>query len=227
MVNTLEGLRVNQWGVEGVKATSTLTITLIPTAGKTIIIGGRTYTFRAAGDTDATGEISIGISVGEARTNLVAAIAGNALNIVNARVSMAAFSGATSVVTALHPGPAGNSLAFTGTYTDDAGNSATAFTLGAFARGTAVAATSQIALENLEWSDDDDANYQPMLRNGLLMRNRGEPVAVKRGSRFSFSDQSVIYEQIPHWLSLLVTGDVIPTIEAGPVYRWTLSLIHI
>ena len=222
--NTIEGLRVQQWGVEGVRATSTLTLGVIPTAAKTLIIGGRTYTFRASGDTDTYGEVSIGANVGEAQVNLRAAINGNALNPANERVSCAAFAGNAAVVTAHLPGTAGNSLAFTGTYTDDAGNSATAFANGAFARGTAVAATSKIAIEKLEWGDDDENLYRPSFATGLLIRNRGDASAVQHGTRFSFGDQPVVWEQLMHWLTMAVEGD--PSVvwdNSALVYRWTFT----
>lgn len=225
--NTIEGLRVNQWGVEGAAATATLTLTVIPTAGKTLIIGGRTYTFRAAVDTDAAGEVSIGANVAEARTNLVAAINGNALNPANEKVSLGAFTGATATFTARVPGTAGNALAVTGTYTDDAGNSCTAFSGGVAAPGTAVAATSKIAIERLEWGDDDENIYRPSIANGLLLRNRGRAVPVQHGTRFSFSDQPVVWEQLMHWLSMAVQGNAFPAFVAGSpdLYRWTFTRV--
>ena len=220
--NTIEGLRINQWGVEGVVSTATLTITLIPTAAKTLIVGGVTYTFRAAGDVDAKGEVSIGANVGEARTNLVAAINGDTWNDTNPAVSAAAFAGADAVLTARH---VGNTPAVTGSYVDDAGNSCTAFTGGSAAHGTAVAATSKIAIENLEWGDDDENIYRPSFANGLLLRNRGAATAVQHGTRFSFSDQPVVWEQLMHWLSMSVAGGVVPAwISGSPdVYRWTFT----
>lgn len=220
--NAISGLRTQQWGVEGVRAAATLTIGVIPTAAKTLIIGGRTYTFRAAIDTDAYGEVSIGANVAEARTNLVAAINGNALNPANERVSIAPFSGSAAVVTAHVPGTAGNALVFTGTYTDDAGNSATAFTTGAFARGTPAAATSKVAIEKLDWGDDDENIYRPQFTTGLLLRNRGAATAVQHGTRFNFSDQPVVWEQLMHWLTMVIEGD--PTVvwdNGAGVYRWT------
>lgn len=220
--NTIEGLRTQQWGVEGVRATATLTIGVIPTAAKTLIVGGRTYTFRAAGDTDAYGEVSIGANAAAAQTNLRAALNGDALNPANERVSCGVFAGNAATLTAHIPGTAGNSLAVTGTYTDDVGNSATAFTGGAFARGTAVAATSKIAVEKLEWADDDENIYRPKFATGLLLRNRGKATAVQHGTRFSFGDQPVVWEQLMHWLTMAIEGDpaVVWDNSAG-VYRWT------
>ncbi len=221
--NTIEGLRVNQFGVEGVKATATLTIAVIPTAAKTLIVGGRTYTFRAAVDTDAAGEVSIGANVGEAQTNLRAAINGDALNPANEKVSLGTFTGDDATLTARAPGTAGNSLAVTGTYTDDVGNSATAFASGAAAHGTAVAATSKIAIEKLEWGDDDENLYRPSIANGFLIRNRGTAVATQHGTRFSFSDQPMVWSQVMHWLSMGFQGNIFPLFVAGSpdVYRWT------
>ena len=220
--NTIEGLRIQQWGVEGVKATSTLTIGVLPTAGKTIIVGGRTYTFVAAAA--VFGEVTRGAAAADAQTNLRAAINGTALNPANERVSCGVFAGNAATVTAHLPGTAGNSLAFTGTFTDDVGNSATAFTGGAFARGTAVAATSKIAVEEVEWGDDDEALYRPKFATGLLVRNRGAATAVMHGTRLSFGDQPVVWEQLPHWLTMAIEGD--PTVvwdNSALVYRWTFT----
>ena len=223
--NTIEGLRINQWGVEGVAATATLTIGIIPTAGKTLIVGGRTYTFRAAVDTDAAGEVSIGANVAAAQANLRAAINGDALNPANEAVSCAAFAGNAAVLTARLPGTTGNSLAVTGTYTDDVGNSCTAFSGGSAALGTGVAATSKIAIEKLEWGDDDENLFRPSIANGFLIRNRGTAVATQHGTRFSFSDQPLVWSQIMHWLSMGFKGGVVPVFVAGSpdVYRWTFT----
>lgn len=225
--NTIEGLRVNQWGVEGAKATATLTIAVQPTAGKTLIVGGRTYTFRAPVDTDAAGEVSIGANVAAAQANLRAAINGDALNPANEAVSCSAFTGDDATLTARLPGEEGNSLAVTGTFTDDAGNEATAFTGGAYNRGTAVAATSKIAIERLEWGDDDENIYRPSFANGLLLRNRGRATAVQHGTRFSFSDQPLVWEQVMHWLAMGFRGGVVPVFVAGSpdVYRWTFTRV--
>lgn len=227
--NTIEGLRVSQWGVEGVAATAVVTMTVIPTAGKTFIVGGVTYTFRAAGDTDAAGEISIGINVAAARLNFVAAINGNALNVANPIVSCGAFSDGAlpdtdARLTCRQPGL---TTAVTGTWTDDATNSATAFGGGSGAQGTAVAATSKISIERLEWDDADENSYRPQFANGMSVRNRGKATAVQHGTRFSFSDQPMVWEQVMHWLSMSVLGGVPPTVEAGPVYRWTFTRVPI
>lgn len=221
--NTIEGLRINQWGIEGVAATATVTIAVIATAGKTFIVGDRTYTFADPAASD--GEISIGSLAADTQTNLRAAINGDALNPANEKVSMAAFAGNDAVLTARVPGTEGNDLAVTGTYTDDAGNSSTAFASGAAAHGTAVAATSKIAIERLDWGDDDENIYRPSFANGLLIRNRGTATAVQHGTRFSFSDQPVVWEQVMHWLSMSVQGNAFPLFVAGSpdIYRWTFT----
>ena len=223
--NTISGLRINQWGVEGVHPTATLTMAVVPTANKTIIIGGVTYTFVADADLNAKGEIAIGAGAGlvaTARTNLVAAIAGDAWNDANPAVSMAAFVANDAVLTGR---VVGATPAVTGTWTDDAGNSATAFTGGSAAHGTAVAATSKIAIENLEWGDDDENIYRPQFANGLLLRNRGTATAVQHGTRFSLSDQPVVWEQLPHWLAMSIAGGVTPAWVSGAtdIYRWTFT----
>jgi hypothetical protein len=223
MSNTITAFRKSQWGVEATPATSTLTLEAQPTVGKTIIIGGTTYTVVASG-ADQAGEVNQGASAAAFQANIKAALNGtDGYNVVNHRVSCGDFTSDDATITARHPGPAGNALAFTGTFTDDSGNSATAFSGGAFARGTAVAATSVMAVETLEWDDADENLYMPQIANGLLVRNSGQAFPVQHGSRFSLGGQPVIWEQLPHWLSMAIKGDVIPTVEAGPLYRWTFT----
>lgn len=54
--------------------TATLTTSVIPVAGNTIVINGVTFTARANGAATGAGGFSIGVSAAEATTNLVAAI---------------------------------------------------------------------------------------------------------------------------------------------------------
>jgi hypothetical protein len=220
--NTILALRRNQFGVEATAATATLSIDVDVTVGKTLIVGGVTYTFVASG-ADTAGEINVGAGHDETQPNIRAAINGtDGWNVPNPRVSVAAFASDDAVLTALQPGPAGNSLAVTGTYTDDTGNTATAFANGAFTRGTAVAATSVMAVERLEWDDADENLYMPQIANGLLIRNSGQAFPVQHGSRFSLGDQPVVWEQFPHFLSMAIMGQPVVTYESG-VYRWVFT----
>lgn len=230
MTNTIEGLRVYQFGAEAVKAQGTLTVDTQPTAGDEFVIGSQTYTFVASGASNA-GEINIGADVAEAKVNIVAAINGtDGWNSAHPLVSAAAFAVDDCVITARVGGDDGDDIVFTETFTAgtnvmDGAGTLGGTTAGSFARGTPVAATSKIAIERLEWGDDDENLYRPQIANGLLLRNRGAAVAVQHGTRFSFGDQPVVFEQLPHWLSMAVRGDVQPTLEAGSpnVYRWSFT----
>jgi hypothetical protein len=227
--NTLEGLRINQFGFETVKATGTLTLATQPTAADTMTIGTKVYTWKASGAA-ADGEINVGADLAAAKLNAVAAINGtDSINDPHPDVSASAFSVNVSTLTARRGGTLANAIALTETFTD-AGNVFNAVLLGgtvagSFARGTAVASTSKIAIEKLDWDDADENIYRPQFANGLLMRNRGHATAVQHGTGFSCSDQPMVWEQLMHWLSMAVTG--LPTVEfvsgSPDVYRWTFT----
>lgn len=100
------------------KAAGTLTIDTQPTSGDTMVIGAKTYTFVPDGTANANGEVSRGVSLATAKTNIVAAINGtDSVNTANASASAAAFVGNDSVITALIGGTAGNSIVTTETFT--------------------------------------------------------------------------------------------------------------
>lgn len=78
----------------------TLRLDTIPTAGDTMTVGGRPYLFKAAADADAPSEISIGVSLAAAITNLLAAINGtDDLNTAHGSVSAAAGTGTAATTT--------------------------------------------------------------------------------------------------------------------------------
>ena len=228
--NSIVGLRKNQWGFEGVKAVGVLTVALQPSAAETFVIGDETYSFVASG-ASADGEINVGADVAAAKVNIVAAINGtDGWNHPNPAASAAAFVGDDCTITARRGGLASDSIVFTeamvgaGNVMDGSGTLG-GTTPGTDSKGTEVAATSQIALEKLDWSDDDENLYQPKFATGILARNRGAPTAVQHGTRFAFSDQPAVWEQLPHWLSMAVKGDVIPLFVGGApdIYRWTFT----
>lgn len=224
--NTLQGLRKNQWGLEGVKATGTLTMDTQPTATDTVTVGSITYTWIAAGA--VAGQINLGADLAAAKVNFVAAINGtDGINAANPYASAAAFIAHVCTLTARVAGPTGSTVATTETFTAVT-NIFNATTLGGtvegtFARGTPVAATSIIAIENLAWDDADENIYRPAIANGLLMRNRGRATAVQHGTRFNFSDQPVVWEQLMHWLSMSVTGVPVITGPAAGPFVWTFT----
>jgi hypothetical protein len=229
--NTITGLRLHQWGVEAVAAQGTLTVETQPEAAHEFVVGAQTYAFVASG-ANAPGEINVGADLPAAKINTVAALNGtDGWNTPNPAAYALDFAGDDCVITARVPGPAGNSIVFTealtgsGNVVDGAGTLG-ATTPGAFARGTAVAATSKIVIQRMEWGDDDENMHRPSFANGLLMRNNGQATAVQHGSRFSFNDEPAVYEQIMHWLSMAVDGEPTITFETGgavDVFKWVFT----
>lgn len=101
-----------------VKATNNLTMDTQPTAGDTITIGTKTYTFVPVGTATADGEISVGADLAAAKLALVAAINGtDGVNDPNSLASAGAFVENVSAITALVGGAAGNNIATTETFT--------------------------------------------------------------------------------------------------------------
>lgn len=225
--NTIEALRIQQVGLEAVAAQGTLTMDTQPTAEDTVVVGGVTYTWKASGA--VSGEINVGLDNAAAQANFVAAVNGTdgIQDGANPSVSAAAFVADDCVLTARIPGPAGNSIATTetfsaGTNVFDAATLGTT-TAGAHARGTPVVATTRLAVEQLEWGDDDETIYRPKVANGLLMRNRGRGAAVQHGTRFSLPDQAAIWEQLPLWLAMVVSGAPVVTGPLGGPYVFTYT----
>ncbi len=118
---------------KAVKASNTFTLTVIPSNNETVVIGGRTYTFKTA-LTPANGEVLIGASLAEAQANLVSAVNGD--NLVaglkyasvtrpNTQVAMSAFTANVSTLTALVAGTDGNSITTTETCANGTFSSAT------------------------------------------------------------------------------------------------------
>lgn len=109
------------------KASVVLTIDTQPTAGDTMTIGTKKYTFVAVGADDADGEISVGAGAAEAKTNIVAAINGtDGHNTPHPEVTAAAFNSNNCTITALVGGTDGNGIASTETYTANGNVFATA-----------------------------------------------------------------------------------------------------
>jgi hypothetical protein len=99
-------------------AAGTLTVDTQPTAGDDMTIGLKLYTFVPVGTANADGEIDIGANLGEAQTNIVAAINGaDGHNTAHDGVTAGAFAGDDSVITALIGGVAGDAIATTGNFT--------------------------------------------------------------------------------------------------------------
>lgn len=111
-------------------ATGTLDLTANPTAGNTVSIGNQTYTFVAAGQANAAGDVALGSNVQSTLQNLQAAVngaagAGNtygAGTAVNTQATITSVNGGSAVVQALQAGTAGNDVTLTTSVTSNVGS---------------------------------------------------------------------------------------------------------
>lgn len=87
-------------------------------------------------------------------------------------------------------------------------------------RGTAVAATSKMAVVDVEFSPLDKVD-RPKLKKGLLHRNPGSETIISRGTAFRIPETPVIYDQIQNYLLASIKGAVAPT-GTNP-YTWTVA----
>ena len=87
--------------------------------------------------------------------------------------------------------------------------------------GTAVAATSRIACEGIEFTALDML-ARPRLAKGYLLANPGNEMPIRRGTTFSVKESPVIYDQIQSWLAMCVTGAV-ATSGSPSVYTWAFT----
>nr|MBN1228884.1 hypothetical protein [Anaerolineae bacterium] len=111
-------IRVNVSGGSTVQAQGTLTLDTQPTAGDTMTLGTKVYTFVPDGTANGDGEIDRGADLAAAKVNIVAAINGtDEINTPHPLVSAADFSSDDCVITALAGGTAGNSIPSTETFT--------------------------------------------------------------------------------------------------------------
>lgn len=120
LVANLGEVMVDISGVSGlVAASGVLTLAANPTAGDTMTIGTKSYTFMASGLANSDGEIMVGTNLAATKLNVVAAILGtDGFNEPHDLVTCAAaFSSDTLAITARIPGTAANSIATVETYT--------------------------------------------------------------------------------------------------------------
>lgn len=111
-------------GTAAAQAVGTLTLTDVPHADNTTIVGSKTYTWKASPTTTAN-EVKIGASAEASIDNLVAAINGGtgsgtlygSATVASTEVVAVKATAATMTVTAIVPGTAGNSLSSAGTMT--------------------------------------------------------------------------------------------------------------
>ena len=94
-------------------ATGTLDLTSNPSAGNTVTIGSQTYTFVAAGQANAAGDVALGNTVQNTLQNLQAAVNGGAGagnlygtgTAVNQQATITSVNGGSAVVQAFRPAP--------------------------------------------------------------------------------------------------------------------------
>jgi hypothetical protein len=86
-------------------------------------------------------------------------------------------------------------------------------------RGTAVAATSKMAVELVDF-EPLDAVHRPALAKGVLLRNPGNETVITRGTRIAVPETPVVYDQIQNFLSSL-KGAVSPS-GTNP-YTWAYA----
>lgn len=86
-------------------------------------------------------------------------------------------------------------------------------------RGTLVAATSKIAVAEVDF-DPTDFVDRPPLAKGIALRNPGSETVITRGTKISVPDTELIYDQIQNFLASL-KGGVTPT-GVNP-YTWTYA----
>ncbi|UYA98692.1 putative major tail structural protein [Xanthomonas phage vB_Xar_IVIA-DoCa5] len=119
----LEATLLGTWDIGGsgtpaVAASNTLTLGTQPTAGDTMTIGAVTYTFVAAVDFDAAGEIAIGSTLAHTQQNIRNALEGDdGINTEHPTAVIGVFSTNVATVTAKTAGVAGNSIVTTETFT--------------------------------------------------------------------------------------------------------------
>lgn len=87
-------------------------------------------------------------------------------------------------------------------------------------RGTAVPATSKIAVGTIDF-DPLDAVHRPALAKGVLLRNPGNETVITRGTGLAVPETELIYDQIQNFLSSL-KGGVTP-VGAGADKTWTFA----
>ena len=222
-------LRTFQWGAEVSNAQGTYTVAAAPTAGDTMTIGGTVYTFK----TTAASAGDIGLASGTLATiklNIVAAINGtDGLNTPNPCVLAAAFVGNVMTLTsrvagvgAAGPPQTGNSITTTESMTSGSNTvQQAALTGGSGTRGTAVAATSKIVTEGIDFQPTDMV-YRPLLAKGLLLANRGNEQVIARGTKWTMPDSPLNFEQAQHWFSFITSNYVF---NAGTPNTWTFNWV--
>ena len=117
-IDTGAHVAVDVHGGSTVKAQGTLTLDTQPTAGNTMTIGGKVYTFVAAGTGNRDGEIALGTDLAATKPLVVAAINGtDSVNTAHPLVTCGDFTVNDAVITAIAGGIAGNAIPTVETFT--------------------------------------------------------------------------------------------------------------
>lgn len=88
-------------------------------------------------------------------------------------------------------------------------------------RGTLVAATSKMAVENLELTPVDEMS-RPALAKGILLPHSGDELPIQRGVQFSVPETPLVYGEHHKWLGMAINGGVSAVGAADP-YTWTFA----
>ena len=86
-------------------------------------------------------------------------------------------------------------------------------------KGTAVAATSKMAVEMFD-PEPEDLVVRPRIANGLAVGNPGNELVTRRSTLWR-AGGPVVYDQLQNWLEMAVVGNQTPT-GTGP-YVWTYT----
>jgi hypothetical protein len=198
-----------------VEAANDLTMTAAPTAGETVVIGGQTYTFRAAPTTVAN-EVKIGASTAESVANLIAAIngadgAGTLYgSLTNANADVIASAGAAGVVHVVDKqgGTAPNSIATTET----GANMAWATTT--LTGGTALPTTRAIGITVCDVTTGPSGALKgaPIYRAGVF-----NPLALIWGASYSSEAEKInAFEGAPSPTNIIMRRPKTATVAGGP-----------
>lgn len=91
-------------------------------------------------------------------------------------------------------------------------------------RGTAVAASKVLAIPAMNFVTDG-AVLRPRLARGLAVRNPGNEVVTRRGTRWTVPEHPMNFEQQPIWLSMGVATYGAPTGSNPYVHTYERSLV--
>lgn len=144
----LDGEEYRQCDTNATRAKNYLILAKQPTAGNTITIGEKTYTFVSSGTADADGDIEIGAALSNTQANVVAAINGtDDHNEPHLKVAAEDFAENRCAIIALAPGSEGNSIATTAAFSDMGNKFSSPTLIDGWDRGADLAASAVVREE--------------------------------------------------------------------------------